>query len=165
MQEITFCRNALTELLLENVLSTDLYIIIHHWLLLIYLDFYCFVLENISYLSGENKSFFEISAYRLLFFHLWASIWTWCFSLNFPSAEIPFAVLVWKIHSDRKPAEFFSLKIHLRKGPLSVPPGCVLLKMRTWIWCWTPGSPLTHRHLLNMVLFLSSGATVTEADF
>lgn len=60
MQEITFCRNAFIEQLLENILSANTYYI--SLTFTIYLDFYCFVLENVSYLSGENKSFFEISA-------------------------------------------------------------------------------------------------------
>lgn len=55
MQETTFCKTAFTEQLLENLWSANIYIIIYHWLLLVYLNFYCFVLENISYLSGENK--------------------------------------------------------------------------------------------------------------
>lgn len=57
---------------------------------------------------------------------------------------------------------FFVLKSFWRKAPLCVPPGCVLLKMRSCIWSWTPRSPLTHRHLLNMVLFLNSRAAVTD---
>lgn len=79
-----------------------------------------------------------MSAYRLLVFHLWVSIWKWCFSLNFHNAEIPFEACFGMEDTQWQKAStvFFLLKFIWRKAPLSAPPGCVLLKMRACIWCW-----------------------------
>lgn len=104
-----------------------------------YIHFYCFFLENITYLSSEHRSFLKSrhvcycsSTYE---FPYELSIFPWVSTAHkFPLQSL----LVWKVlsHCVTEGQHIFcSLKICLRRAPLSVPPGCVLLKMKMCLWC------------------------------
>lgn len=107
--------------------------------MLIFIHFYCFFLENISYLSSEHRSFLKSQCtgycsstyefpYELGIFP-WVSI-----AHRFPLQSL----LVWKIHNHCVTEGrhiFCSLKICLRRAYLSVSPCCVLPKVKMYIFC------------------------------
>lgn len=105
----------------------------------------------------------EISPCRLFFLHLWVSVWTWYFSIAH-DALCSLLLRVARLLCDWRPALLFLILKPVWEGHLCT----------TWQRSsgdegvhsmGTPGSPLTHRHLWNMILFLSPRRTVTETAF
>lgn len=166
-KEITSGRETFTEQLLET------FCCLKCWCIFIFTGF-CF---GLGFFSPREHSLpfkwaqvlFEVSSGRLLFLHLGAFIWSWCFSLSFHSAEISSVASAGMKDAqtlcESKASTFScSLKFCLRMAPLFYPTWLCSPEDKDVYLMWTPGSPLTYRHLLNMILFLSPGEAVTETD-